>query len=154
MTLSAKAVDRIFERLTATYGRAFMAQWDGVPESDVKAVWAHELAGFGQSKEHLGCIAWALENLTDAAPNVIKFRNLCRLAPMPEAKRLEAPKADPERVAVELARLSSVRGDMGPRDPKDWARRVLAREAAGECLKPAIRACAYGALDMAIGRAA
>lgn len=137
MSLPTKAVDRIFERLTATYGRAFIAQWDGVPEQDVKTVWGHELAGFGESRELMGHIAWALENLPEAAPNAIKFRNLCRQSPAAPLPRLDAPKADPERVAAEMSKLAPVRavlagGAGGVADPKAWARRIVARHGAGE----------------------
>lgn len=136
MSLPTKAVDRIFERLTATYGRAFIAQWEGVPEVDVKTVWGHELSGFGASRELMGHIAWALENLPEAAPNAIKFRNLCKQAPAAPTQLLDAPKADPERVAAEMAKLAPVRAVLdaggGAVDHRGWAKRIVARSAAGD----------------------
>lgn len=132
MSLPTKAVDRIFERLTATYGRAFIAQWEGVPEHDVKTVWGHELAGFGESRELLGHIAWALENLPDTPPNAIKFRNLCRQSPALPVPRLNAPKADPERVAAAMAQLAPARVAVAAVDHKAWAKRIIARAAAGD----------------------
>lgn len=138
MSLSTKAVDRLFSRLTATYGRDFMARFSGVPEPDLKAVWAHELAGF---EDHLGSLAWALENLPERAPNVIEFRNLARRAPSPDLPRLPEPAADPVRLAAELAKLAPARAAIaaavaGDHDPKAWARRHLARHAAGERVRP------------------
>lgn len=123
MSLSLKAIDRIFERLTMTYGRDFSSKWEGVDQNAVKSSWAHELSGFDKA---LHMIGWALENLPDKPPNVIQFRALCRLAPMAEAKQLEAPRADPERVKAELAKLSTFRAP-GPKvlDCKQWARVIL-----------------------------
>ena len=128
MTLPAKAVDRIFARLSATYG----AEWDrslgNAPLDDVKVAWSHELAGFAP---RLTDVAWGLENLPERCPNVIAFRNLCRQAPAAVVARVDAPKADPERVRAELAKLSTVR-DGARADSKDWARRILTRHGAGE----------------------
>lgn len=135
MTLPIKAVDRLFERLGATYGNAWTRMWDGLPITDVKSAWAHELAGFS-SQDGLRCLAWALENLPERCPNVIEFRNLARKAPMPEAPRLPEPKADPERVKRELAKLGSIAGRRSDGDGRVWARRILARLEAGERLSP------------------
>ena len=112
MTLSIKAIDRLFTRMTATYGADFMGRYKGVPEDDLKAVWAHELAGF---EHQLHALAWALENLPERAPNVIEFRNLARRAPAPELPRLPEPKADPERVAREMAKLNVLKADFKAR---------------------------------------
>lgn len=134
MSLPLKAVDRLFERLGATYGSEWTRLYGGVPVSDVKSAWAYELSGFA-SQEGLRCIAWALENLPDHAPNVIQFRNLARKAPAPDVPRLPEPKADPERVKRELAKLHDIthKPPQG-RDGRDWARRILARVEAGEKL--------------------
>lgn len=132
MSLPDKAIDRLFQRLSATYGAAWVRQWTDVPMADVKAAWAHELATFAQS---LHRIAWALENLPPKCPNAIEFKALCRQAPAPETPRLPEPKADPERVKAELAKLGARQpGEL--QDPKDWARRILARHEAGEKLNP------------------
>ena len=132
MSLPDKAIDRLFQRLSATYGAAWVRQWADVPMADVKAAWAHELATFAQS---LHRIAWALENLPPKCPNAIEFKALCRQAPAPETPRLPEPKADPARVRAELAKLGARQpGEL--QDPKDWARRILARHEAGEKLSP------------------
>lgn len=134
MSLPLQAVERLFSRLTATYGRDFMARYEGVNEIAVKSSWAHELAGF---KEQLQSIAWALENLPTRAPNVLEFRELCRRAPAVAVPQLESPVASPERVAAELAKLGHIRKNRGAEiDRKDWARELMARHERGEVLKP------------------
>ncbi len=120
-----KAIDRLFKRLSATYG----AEWDralgATPETDAKSVWAHELDQF---KGSLHRVAWALENLPERCPNVIQFKNLCRQAPAPDEAALPAPKADPARVAAELAKLSHIRAGAPVQQVgrRDWAKKILA----------------------------
>ena len=136
MSLSNQAIDRLFTRLGATYG----VQWDkamgNTPLADVKSLWAHELSVFGQS---LHRIAWALENLPGRCPNVIEFKHLCRQAPAPEAERLPEPKADPERLKEELAKLGEVRAQVTkstPTDHKAWARKIVSNHKAGLRVTP------------------
>lgn len=136
MSLSTKAIDRLFERLAATYGVAWTHQWTSVPIADAKAAWAHELSGFASQMEAL---AWGLENLPERCPNVIEFRNLCRRGPAPELPRLPEPKADPERLRAELAKLADIRAKVAnpkPDGAKDWARAILGRFNAGERVSP------------------
>lgn len=150
MSLPLHAVDRLFERLTATYGRDFLARFDGLEQADLKSLWGHELSGFA---DKLGMIAWALENLPERAPNVIEFRNLARRAPVPEVQQLPAPKADPARVAAELTKLaplmaaSKARPD--PIDHKAWAKRIVARHTDGDRINPTSLRFAREALGMA-----
>ena len=148
MSLPTKAVDRLFERLGVTYGAQWHRMWDGMPIADVKSSWAHELTAYA-TPERMAAIAWALENLPERCPNVIEFRNLCRNAPMPEAPRLPEPKADPERVRTELAKLRDPAKAAArvSTDGKDWARRLVARAEAGDkvpatCLRMAKEAVA------------
>lgn len=134
MSIPAAWVERIFTKLSLAYGRDFIGRWEGLDLSDVKTDWANELAGFGAHPE---AIAYALANLPQRAPTVIEFRSIARLAPAPDVPRLDSPKADPERVAAELARLSVVRADAVAAsgvDHKAWAKRIVARHAAGERL--------------------
>ena len=136
MSLPLKAIDRLFERLQTTYGRQFSAMYEGIEPAAVKQLWMHELAGY---ENHLAAIAYALENLPERAPNAIEFRNLCRKAPSPEAPRLDAPRASPERIAAELAKLAPVRKAAafgGAHDPKAWAKKIIARHTAGEKILP------------------
>lgn len=140
MSLPLQAVDRLFARLTATYGRAFLAGYDGIEPAAVKTAWAYELAGFGNN---LQALAWALENLPERAPNVIEFRNIARKAPTPEAPRLPEPPANPERVRAELAKLGNIR-EQTRRTGVDasWAHRILAAHAAGARKTPTVLAMA------------
>ena len=95
MTMPSSWVDKIFQKLTLTYGRDFLGRWEGIPLDEVKADWAHELDGY-QNAAH--SIHYALTHLPAKAPTVIEFRSLCRLSPAKEAPRLDAPKASPELV--------------------------------------------------------
>lgn len=150
MTLPIKAVDRLFERLGATYGEQWNRQWVNIPINDVKSAWGHELSGFGGQLE---AIAWGLENLPERCPNVIEFRNLCRRAPAPELPRLPEPKADPERVRRELSKLGQIKQQVltiKTLDSKEWARRLIARHECGENLKPVVLRFACEALGIVI----
>lgn len=137
MSLPLKAVDRLFERLGATYGAAWDRSLGSAPIGDLKSAWCHELSGFS---DKLSMLAWALENLPERCPNVIEFRNLARRAPVPETKRLPEPKADPERVKTELAKLApardAVKRNQAPADHKGWARRIVARHSSGDTINP------------------
>lgn len=137
MTLPIKAIDRLFERLSATYGAAWTRQWLDVPMADVKTAWGHELSGFAGQLES---VAWALENLPERCPNVIEFRNLCRRAPAPDLPRLPEPKADPERLKRELSKLGEIRAkavaNTGLVDHKAWARRIVGRYEFGDKVSP------------------
>lgn len=138
MSLSIEATDRLFSKLIAAYGNDFMRRWEGLNEMAVKACWSHELAGYAGGSDRMLPIKWALENLPEKAPNVIEFRNLCRRAPVPDLPRLEAPKADPERVQAALSKLASLRdacasgARAGCGDGRDWARKIVQRHASGE----------------------
>ena len=122
----ADVIDRLFSRLSATYGADWTRQWKDIPISDVKTAWGHELAGY---INHMGAIAYALDNLPDRCPNVIQFRNICRAAPARDVPRIEAPKANPEIIAHVLSKLA----EPAPKtDGREWARRKLAAHAAGD----------------------
>lgn len=131
MTLRAKAVDHLFQRLAATYCAAWDRSLGAAPVADVKAAWAHELSGFD---DKLPMVAWALENLPERCPNVIEFKALCRRAPAPEAPRLPEPKADPERMKAELGKLGTVAtaARSQAHDPRGWAKAILAKSQAGQ----------------------
>jgi hypothetical protein len=125
MSLPVKAIDRLFERLSATYGAAWTRQWADVPVNDVKSAWGHELSGFG--------------DLPERCPNVIEFKNLCRRAPEKERPRLPEPKANPERLKKELSKLGEARKEIASKskyDHKEWAKRIIARHEAGEKVRP------------------
>lgn len=129
MSLPLTWVDRIFRKLTLRYGREFAARWDdiGLSIADVKTDWCEELAGF---VAHPEAIAYALENLPDRPPTVGQFKTICRTAPLPEVKLLPAPKANPQRVAAELAKLKEL---YQPNEAKkagpdlSWTHRIVQR---------------------------
>jgi len=128
--LHTKVIDRLFERLAATYGSTWHRLWDGTPIVDVKTAWAHELSGFA---DNLKALAWALENLPDYPPNVIQFRALARRAPVLDVLLIESPKADPEKLRQELAKLETVViATKTQAGSKDWARRILGRYERGD----------------------
>jgi hypothetical protein len=105
-------IDRIFDRLSSTYGKPFLDLYAGTPMGDVKTAWAHELAPFA-TRAGLSAIAWALDNLPERPPNAVQFRNLCRQAPAQPAPRLPEPEADPRRVQAAVADLGAVRNAVG-----------------------------------------
>lgn len=137
MSLPLQTVDRLFDRLAATYGVAWARQWQGVDSGAVKSMWGHELGGYAN---RLKVIAWALENLPERCPNLIEFRNLCRQAPAIEVPKLPEPPADPERLRAELAKLAPIKAAAKAQnyDPKAWADRILARVANGEKVSPTV----------------
>lgn len=135
MSLPLPWVDRIFDKLTLVYGQAFLRRWADIDLNAVKSDWAHELAGF---EHHPKAIAWALQNLpTDKPPTVLDFKFLARRAPPDELPRLEAPKADPERVAAELAKLVPIVEKPKEGDGRGWARAILGRYKGGAKIAPA-----------------
>lgn len=132
MSLPLPAVDRLFERLTATYGRQFLNMYEGLNSNAIKTIWAHELSGYTRRMED---IAWALENLPERPPNAIEFRNLCRKAPAPDNLPLPAPPANPDRIRAELAKLRpmvAAAAVAGSNPNIEWARRIVGRYEGGE----------------------
>jgi len=134
MSLPTQAIDRLFQRLSATYGAHWTRQWADVPMTDIKTVWAHELDMFA---DNLKAIGWALENLPDYCPNLMQFKTLCKQSPRPDYKHLESPKAPLDIVDSEV--LKMVQALVEPKkdkDYKDWARSLKKRDEAGEVLSP------------------
>jgi len=143
MSLPLPALDRLFIRLQATYGRDFMSRYEGVDINAVKTSWAHELSGYSKNMMPL---AWALENLPERCPNVIEFRALCRRAPAAEVPALPEPKADPERVKAEIAKLGEIKTVPQEAGRFDWAHRILARQASGAKVSPTVVQMAQSAI--------
>jgi len=133
MSLPIAWVDKIFTKLTLLYGREFVARWEGMTIADVKTDWRHELAGF---EHHPEAIHFALQNLPpEKPPTVLQFRDMARRAPAPDVPRLPEPKANPSRVAEELAKLATTKTQVSePVDHKAWAKRLISRHEAGERL--------------------
>lgn len=124
-----KAVDHVFSVLAATYGSAWDKSLGQAPIADVKTIWANMLDGFMHSESAKKSILWALKNLPERVPNSIQFRDLCRQSPAQETKLLPEPKADPERVKAELAKLAPLREKAKEpvnHDFKAWAKAIVA----------------------------
>lgn len=130
MSLPLPWVDRIFDKLTLTYGQQFLNRWRDLDLNAVKSDWMHELSGFEKAPH---AIAHALSNLPESPPTVIQFRALARTAPSPEVPALPEPKADPERLKAELSKLAPLREllktSVAPKDCRQWARDILANPA-------------------------
>lgn len=134
MSLPSAWTDKIFAKLSLAYGRDFIGRWEGIDLSDVKTDWSHELSGFDAHPE---AIAYALANLPQKPPTVIEFRAIARRAPLPDVPRLEAPKADPAKVAAEIAKQVDLKAAFAPKvDGREWARRIVDRAAAGDRIRP------------------
>jgi hypothetical protein len=139
MSLPPPWIDRIFEKLGLVYGNEFLNRWKGLKLTDVKTDWAHELAGFQQLPD---AIAWGLQNLPpERPPTVLQFRDLCRKAPAPDLPRLPEPKADPERLKAEVAKLAPLLAKT--KKPAsginvDWAHRIVAKHDSGVRVAPAV----------------
>ena len=135
--LPAAWVDRLFDRLSATYGNLFLGRWAGQDLQAVKAIWAEELGGFST---HPQALAAALKMLPADAPNAIQFREIARTQMrderQPPKPQLPAPPADPERVARAVEQACTAPTGIGP---KDWAWRLKAREEEGATLSKAQR---------------
>ena len=136
MSLPIAAVDRLFNRLSLTYGSQFTRMWSNAPMSEVKSAWAYELGIF---TENLKAIGWALENLPERCPNLIEFKSLCKQAPRPQTLKLDYSKADGEVVDAELAKIASEalqtpKNERGHVDHKLWAKKLAQRHSDGEVL--------------------
>lgn len=127
-------VEKIFRKLTLTYGRDFIARWEGQEINDVIEDWAEELSGFVNWPE---AIAWALKALPEGKPpTVIEFRALCFKAPKPERLALPEPAADPAFAKQVLGQISRKPGSVNVHT--DWIRRGLADLAAGVKKTPTV----------------
>lgn len=147
MSLPEPWVDKLFQKLSVTYGQSFMRQYDGVDPVDVKANWAHELSAFQQSPD---AIRHGLEHLPpDRAPTVLQFKELCRRAPdsaFPRLAALPPPPSEPVDPVVAAAVRDALQAKSG-RDPKQWARDLRDKEAAGAKLTLFQRQCFREALN-------
>jgi hypothetical protein len=137
MSLPDKVLERLFKRLSATYGAEFINKWDNVSMSDVKTAWAHELSSFA---DNLTAIGWALENLPERCPNAIEFKKLCRQAPKPDTKILDVDKAPTHIVDAQIAQMVRVVTEQtnpndNKRDYKAWAKKLKSRHDSGEKLE-------------------
>ena len=135
--LPAEWVDKIFLRLQGVYGREFTAQFsviDQVTKVDVglenaKQVWAEELATF---RDWPQAIKYALKNLPERSPNIIRFRELCRQCgdkPQPSMLTYAVTQQDREK---NKHFSKTIHGELTKNfletkkiDKKDWARKLV-----------------------------
>ena len=127
----SEVIDVIFAKLAVRYGATWLRQWEGVDMNLVKSDWGSELSGFARNLEPL---RYALRNLPERCPNVGQFRAIANCCPAPAVALLEAPAANPVKVAQAMAQLGGVAKAMTAQqqDPRAWAKRILERVAAGE----------------------
>ena len=153
-TMSTRPIERIFQRMQATYGMEWERNLGSAPIADVKTVWLDMLSSFLQSHDSMKAIAWALDNLPERCPNAIAFRNLCRQAPAVVKPALPEPKADPERLKAELAKLAPLASEMKAQkrstDGREWARLIMQRFNGGEKMNPTTLAMARSALNLEV----
>lgn len=131
MSLPDNWVDKIFMKLSVTFGRDFLMRWEGVPLPDVKRDWAHELSGFQQNP---GAIAHGLEHCVTLAkpPTVHEFKAACLRRPNPApVALLDAPPADPQRVAAEVSRWGHLRQAAPVHGDRCWAKNIVERYTQG-----------------------
>jgi hypothetical protein len=137
MSLPAKWVDAIFDRLSIAFGRDFLGRWEGMPIAKVKADWAECLKGFVDRPQ---AIAFGLANLPDSKPPTAQeFRAVCRQAPTVSHVLLPAPKAEESLVAEQLRKIASEalrfsNGAHAQLDNLRWAKRLKVAHELGERL--------------------
>jgi hypothetical protein len=161
-----RAIKRLFDRLSGTWGRDFMDQWAGLHGGKVMAIWAHELSGYDartkpnpeavDGRALMQPIAWALENLPEKPLNAIQFRALCRRAPAAEVLRLPEPAANPARMAEALEKLAPLRKGASAgalAGGKGWAHRLIEKHERGEFVNVGPLRTAREALGLLPGRA-
>jgi len=95
-SLPKEWIEKIFERMSLTYGSRFTSMWAAVDAEKLKAHWARELGGFAEVPEAIG---HALDHMPDDRPPTLpEFRKLCCNAPRKLPPLLEGPKPDLARV--------------------------------------------------------
>jgi hypothetical protein len=131
LSLPDSWIDKLFRKLSATYGQAFLRQYDGVPMDDVKANWAHELSCYQQTPQ---AISRGLDRLpSDRAPTVLQFRELCRGQAEHDRLALPAPPKEPVTPEV-LAATKAAFQRKDERGWRDWAHALRRRHESGEKL--------------------
>jgi len=132
--LPSEWVSRLFSRFQAIYGNKAATMWADADLNEVRSVWAESLGRYEAVD-----IKRALETMvlayTDYPPTLPQFAAMCRDARAIRGQGL--PKIvhryggpSPEV----LAAIHELTADPvnRKRDPKDWARKIVKREAEGE----------------------
>jgi hypothetical protein len=136
-SLPTEWVERIFEVMSGLYGTKFADLWKDSNHDFVMSLWAKKLAGF---RSMPGSIKEALDSLDSKPypPTLPEFLAMCReAAPRHQIKPVMIgyqPTAEDQARAQEIIRTAAerIRGD--DRDHKAWAKKLKARDEAGEKL--------------------
>lgn len=146
MPLPSDWIDHIFAKLSVRYGASFAARYKDVKPELVKADWAEVLDGVSPRS-----LEYAFSNLPYEAPDAMRFRDICRAAPI--ASTVALPPADkpaPETTRQARAALLALKRRLT--DPNrrtvSCLDALLAREAAGEPLTAGQRGYIVSALAM------
>lgn len=123
-------IDRLFQRFALMYGNNWSGKWAGLPMDEVKAVWAADL-GFASADQIRKALDHCKGN-NPHPPSSSEFVGLCRaFAPaMDTSNRLPPPRGGQIDPKV-LAAIADLWTPGRKRNPKDWAREILAGQAEG-----------------------
>ncbi len=80
-------IKKLFQRFGAMYGNKLGQMWGGVPEDDMQAIWAEDLAGFSGDEIAIGLQACKQR---EWPPTLPEFIRLCRPWMSPEVAYHEA----------------------------------------------------------------
>lgn len=108
-------VERIFSRMAALYGTLFSDRWRDADLSEVKAVWAEELASFSDNPE---CYGLALKALVDGykfPPTLPEFVALCRASYKRPTQISLEHKLSPEEIERNKQRARQMSDRLGRR---------------------------------------
>jgi hypothetical protein len=147
-----RIVERLFARLSAKYGRAFIAKYEGVDAAAVRADWARELRGYNDPRGG-EIIAWALDHLPESVPNSIQFRNLCRQASINRHEALPAPQGKPlteEQGAKLRTTIAAFGAPKAVGKNLEWADRIMQRVQEGRSPSVCARQMAMHALGLRV----
>lgn len=122
-------IDRLFSRFAVMYGRHWFDLWAGVDMEEVKAAWSSDLS-FASGEQMRKALDHCKTN-SKFPPTCPEFAGLCKAfsttythQALPDFSKKEIH----PRVLSEIATFLTA---AEKRDPKDWARRILAEEAQG-----------------------
>jgi hypothetical protein len=149
--LPSEWISRLFSRFQAIYGNRVQTTWKDADPDEVRAVW-----GDGLARYEAPDIKRALETMMiaypDFPPTLPRFAAMCRDAR--SARGQEATKVTYVRYGQPspevMAAIHELTADPvnRKRDPKDWARRLVKRDADGETVNLYALASAKEALGV------
>lgn len=130
-------VERLFARMAARYGSAWVSKWAGIDIAAVKADWEDVLGSLYRANPQ--ALVYGLEHLPeDFPPNSDAFLRIC-LGYRPPTERLPAPVGKPDPAV--LAKVAKALEKAGGRDPgRECADRLRELRAEGVKLSAPQRA--------------